>query len=86
MTKQPTGKILATGVLVIIIILVAYYVLNAPDQRSPAQKMSDAVNELPKGVDKAARQLENRTPADKLEDAAGDAKEDLKKATNQPRN
>lgn len=65
-----------------LILLVGYYVLNKPDQRNAAQKIGDAVNELPNGVTKASRQLENRTPGDKLEDAAQDAKDSINKATN----
>ncbi len=60
-----------------------YYILNAPDQRSPGEKIGDAINELPNGVDKAARQLENRTPGEKLKDAVKDAGDDVKKSTNQ---
>lgn len=32
-----------------------YYILNAPDQRSTGDKIGDAINELPNGVDKAVR-------------------------------
>lgn len=83
MTTKSNGKTLLIVVAVAVVLLVGYSVLNAPDQRSGGQKISDAINELPKGVDKAARQLEDRTPADKLNDAAEDAGNDLKKATNQ---
>jgi len=83
MTTQSNGKTLLIVVAVAVVLLVGYSVLNAPDQRSGGQKISDAINELPNGVDKAARQLEDRTPADKLNDAAHDAGEDVKKATNQ---
>ena len=70
-------------IIVLGIALVAYNILTAPDRRNVGEKISDAVSELPEGVDKAARQLEDRTPGEKLEDAAKDAKEDLSKATNQ---
>jgi hypothetical protein len=63
--------------------IIGYFVLNTPDKRSSGEKISDAIHELPNGVDKAARQLEDRTPAEKLEDAAGDAADDLKKTMNQ---
>ena len=78
-----SGKFLVTIALFAVIGIVGYYILNAPDRRSDGQKISDAVSELPNGVNKASRQLENRTPADKLNDAAKDAGDDLKKATNQ---
>jgi short subunit fatty acids transporter len=78
-----TGKTLLIIAAVVIVAIIGYGILYAPDRRTDAQKIGDAINELPKGVDKATRQLEDRTPADKLEDAAQDAGNDLKKATNQ---
>lgn len=83
MTTQSFGKNLLLVAAVAVIAIVGYSVLYAPDRRSDGQKISDAVSELPNGVDKAARQLEDRTPADKLHDAAQDASDDVKKATNQ---
>ncbi len=83
MISQPQGKNLMIIGLVVILAIIGFYVLNAPDKRSAGDKIGDAINELPNGVDKAARQLEDRTPADKLNDAAKDAGDDLKKATNQ---
>ncbi len=71
--------------LLLIIVALAFganMVLSRPDQRSPGQKVSDAIDELPDGVDKAARQLKDRTPGDKLKDAADDAKDSINKATN----
>jgi hypothetical protein len=66
-----------------IIAIIGYNILNAPDRRDGGQKISDAVNELPNGIDKAARQLQDRTPGQKLTDAAKDERDDIKKATNQ---
>ena len=83
MTTQSNGKNLLIAAVVAVILVIGYSVLYAPDQRSAGQKIGDAIDELPNGVDKAARQLEDRTPADKLNDAAKDAGDDLKKATNQ---
>ena len=83
MNNQSSTKLFITILIVAAIGVAGYYVLNAPDQRTAGQKISDAVEELPNGVDKAARQLEDRTPGEKLEDAAEDAGDDLKKATNQ---
>ncbi len=77
------GKYLVIAALAIAIAAGGYYILNAPDQRSPGDKIGDAINELPNGVDKAARQLEDRTPGEKLEDAVKDAGDDIKKSTNQ---
>ena len=81
-TSTSTGKNLLIIAAIAVLLVIGYSVLYAPDQRSGGQKISDAIDELPNGVDKAARQLEDRTPADKLHDAAEDAGDDLKKATN----
>ncbi len=80
MTNQSQGKFLMIVGLAAIIAAIGYYVLTAPDRRNAGEKVSDAVNELPKGVDKAARQLESRTPGEKLHDAAKDAGTDIKKS------
>ncbi|MEQ1790281.1 MAG: hypothetical protein ABL857_07545 [Rickettsiales bacterium] len=87
MTMQPSeessGKFLVTAALVVIIAAVGYYVLSTPDQRSAGQKIGDAIDELPNGVDKAARQLEDKTIGERLGDAVKDAGDDLKENTNQ---
>lgn len=67
---------------IIVLLTIGYYVLMRPDQRDPVQKLGDAINALPDGIDKAARQLDDRTPGDKIKDAASDAKKDLKDFTN----
>lgn len=83
MSDSQNGKFIPALVLVLVIAVIGYYVLNAPDRRDAGQKIGDAVNELHNGPDKAARQLEDRTPGDKLQDAAQDEKKDVKKALNQ---
>ena len=83
MTQQSQSKYLMTGGLIVIIAVIGLYILNAPDKRDVGQKVSDAIGELPNGVDKAARQLKDRTPGEKLNDAAKDAGTNIKKATNQ---
>lgn len=80
---QSSAKLFITIVIIAAIGVAGYYVLNAPDQRTTGQKVSDAIDELPNGVDKAARQLEDRTPGEKLEDAVEDAGDDVRDATNQ---
>ena len=83
MTTQSQGKFILMAGLAVIIGVAGYYILNAPDKRDAGQKISDAINELPNGVDKASRQLKDRTPGEKLSDAAKDEGDDIKKATNQ---
>ena len=88
MTKKPQGPniiIKTTTIigLVFIVAIVGFYILDAPDRRTTGDKIGDAVDELPNGLDKAARQLEDLTPADKIHDAVQDAGDDLKKSTDQ---
>ena len=52
-----------------------------PDRRSPTEKIGDAIHDLDKGPDKAARQLENRTPGEKVGDAVKDAGDKIKDST-----
>jgi len=83
MTQQPQGKFILLAGVAVIIAIIGYNILNAPDRRDTGQKVSDAINELPNGVDKASRQLKDRTPGEKLSDAVKDKGDDIKKATNQ---
>jgi short subunit fatty acids transporter len=70
------------GILIVIILAaVGYGVLTMPDKRGVGQKVDDAVDALPHGVDKAARQLEDRTPGEKLGDAVKDTGDKIKDST-----
>ena len=79
MNTQP--KTLIIILVTIFLGIVIWGILTMPDQRSAGQKIGDAVDALPQGVDKAARQLEDRTPGEKLGDAIKDAGDDIKKNT-----
>lgn len=74
-----------TRFLVVIIIALAvlwvYGLLTMPDRRTPTEKLGDAIHDLGKGPDKAARQLENRTPGQEIGDAVKDAGDDIKRNT-----
>jgi hypothetical protein len=83
MSNKPTATYLLIAVVIVSISIIGYNVLNAPDRRDATTRISDAVDELPNGINKAARQLESRTPAEKIEDAAHDMGDDLKRTTNQ---
>lgn len=76
-------KMIPAVIIGLLVAIIGYYVLTAPDNRDPVQKLGDAINELHNGPEKAARQLEDRTPGDKLQDVVQDKKEDVKKALNQ---
>lgn len=73
MADSKNNKTLLTIVIVGIIAVLAYGVLTMPDRRTGGEKIGDAIDALPQGVDKAARQLEDRTPGEKLGDAVKDA-------------
>lgn len=75
------NKKLLTILIVIIVAVLAYVVLTTPDNRTATDRVSDAVRELPKGPDKAARELENRTPGQRIGDAVKDAGDDIKRDT-----
>lgn len=75
------SKTLLIIVLALVIGAVAWGVLNAPDQRTSGQKVGDAIDTLPQGIDKAAEQLQDRTPGEKLGDAVKDVGEDIKENT-----
>lgn len=68
-------------IVVVVVAIMAWGVLTMPDQRSTGQKVGDAIDALPQGVDKAARQLEDRTPGEKLGDAVKDAGDDIRRNT-----
>ena len=79
---NPTYQWLLIIVVVGVAAVLAYGLLTAQDRRSPTEKIGDAIHELPKGVDKAERQLENRTPGQKLGDAVKDAGDTIKENSN----
>ena len=76
-----SGRNLLIAIVLLIGAVLVWGVLVMPDQRSTGQKISDAVNTLPQGVDKAGRQLESRTPGEKLGDAVKDTGDDIKNTT-----
>ncbi len=67
------GKTAVSLLFVIIILVAGYFLLTMPDTRTTSEKVGDAVHDLDKGPDKAARQLEDRTPGQKLGDKLKDA-------------
>ena len=83
MATAATNRTIPIIIVALLVAILGYFILNTPDHRNAGEKIGDAVNALPQGVDKAARQLEDRTPGQKLEDSAHDAKQDVKKAINQ---
>ena len=52
-----------------LVVIVAIFLLNLPDNRSGTERVGDAVEALPNGVDKAGDQLKDRNPVEKAGDA-----------------
>lgn len=77
------NKWLIIAAVAVLLGLGGYFVLNAPDQRTTGEKIGDAVDQLPNGVDKAARELEDRSPGEKLGDAIKDTGDQVKESTDQ---
>ncbi|MBW8882754.1 MAG: hypothetical protein JF615_15440 [Asticcacaulis sp.] len=79
--SETTMKGFGGIIILLALLVVAWGVLTMPDQRSAGQRIGDAVDTLPQGVDKAGRELEKRTPGERLGDAVKDAGDDIKKNT-----
>jgi hypothetical protein len=82
--KRSSGAMLIFAAILVLGTLI-YVVLNQPDKRNSAQRITDAFDELDDGFDNASDQLKDRTPAEKLGDAAKAARNDIKKISNQSR-
>ncbi len=46
MATQTQGKTLLTALLVVILAVVGYYILTAPDRRTGGEKIGDAIDQL----------------------------------------
>lgn len=84
MNQNSQNNTARTALIIVVIAIVAmlvYSVLTMPDNRTGAERIGDAVSELPNGVDKAAKELEDRTPGERLGDAVEDAGESIRHST-----
>jgi hypothetical protein len=63
------NKTLIGLIVVALIAALAWSLATMPDRRSTGQRIGDAVDALPDGVDKAADQLGDRTPAERIGDS-----------------
>ncbi|MDP9127206.1 MAG: hypothetical protein M3N08_02950 [Pseudomonadota bacterium] len=77
-----TSKTLAICVVVVIAIALTYGFLTMPDRRSGAERVGDAIHELPRGPDKAIRELGDRTPGERVGDTVKDVGDKIKDGTN----
>jgi hypothetical protein len=73
------------GVLALVAVVAIAIFVSLPDRRTTGERVGDAVEALPHGVDKAADQLEDKSPAeragDKIEQKVDEAKDDFKSAS-----
>jgi len=76
-----TNKGLIGIVLVLIVGVLVWGFLTMPDHRSTGQRIGDAVDTLPQGVDKASDQLKDQTPGSRLGDAVEDIGQKIKDNT-----
>ena len=74
-------KILISFLIIITLGVIGWGFLTMPDNRSTGQRVGQAIDELPNGVDKAAKKLESRTPGEKIGDAIKDTGETVKEKT-----
>jgi hypothetical protein len=80
MAISTNKNLIVIGFLIIISIGI-YFIVTAPDRRSGTQKVSDAIEQLPNGIDKSARELQDKTIADRISDKATDVKNEVKETT-----
>ncbi len=75
--NYPTGSQTVLVIAAVIILAgLGYYAFNGTDQRTTAEHVGDAISNLPNGVDRAAKELNDKTPAEKIGDKV---KDELKK-------
>jgi short subunit fatty acids transporter len=75
---QPQTRNIMIVIVILALVFLTYGIMTMPDNRNPSEKIGDAIHDLPQGVDKASRQLEDRTPGQRLGDT-------IKDNTNPPR-
>lgn len=75
------NHVLALAALTALAILgaVGWMYMTQPDRRTTGQKIGDAIDALPQGLDRAVEQLEDRTPGQRLGDAIKDVGESIRK-------
>lgn len=80
-SNSQIGKPLLIFLIAAVAALGAFVVLTMPDQRTAGEKVGDAIDALPQGMDKAARELQDRTPGERVGDAVKDAGDAIKDGT-----
>jgi hypothetical protein len=68
MSNSKIAGAVAIIIVAIVVVLIATGQLTFKDNRNTADRVGDAIRELPNGADKAADQLGDRTPGQRLGD------------------
>ncbi len=79
--ESSSSKTLMTVLVIIALAAVAWFVMTMPDRRTTGERIGDAVDAAPQGLDKSARELEDRTPGERVGDAVKDTGEAIKEKT-----
>jgi hypothetical protein len=86
------AKKLNNSFLIIIIIAAAaagalgYKYLTTPRERTTEEKVNAALEEMQKGLEKAADEFKDKRPLDDINNAGKQMMEDINKANGQPQN
>ena len=76
-----TGRTILVIIVVLIVGVLGYQLLTAPDHRSTGERIGDAVDALPEGPGKAIDELGDKTPGERVGDAVKDIGDDIKEGT-----
>lgn len=80
MAEKNSSSMIAIIAVIALLLVIVYAVMNAPDRRTPGEKLGDAVSNISNGVEDAGRSLQDRTPAQKVGDAVEDAGDKVEEA------
>lgn len=72
---MPSSRNVIAVLSLIVIGAIIFGFFNLRDNRTGAERMGDAISEMPNGMDKAVEQLEDRSPAQRAADAVKGAVE-----------
>jgi hypothetical protein len=75
--NSSNAKTLLVVLIVLVVGVLAWNAMRMPDQRTSGERIGDAVDTLPQGVDEAAEELGDRTPAERMGDAVDDMGENV---------
>lgn len=85
MNRSTSNSGMIAAIIAVLAIIAVVVFLNLPDRRTPSEKLGDAVEAVPDGLDKAAGELSDKPPAeragDSVKSAYDEARSDLGSAS-----